>query len=140
MKSDKVLIVGGLLAVGVLGYVLFKKGKAAPSKAPTQTGATGPYTYTSGWNPTGGLTAANIGGSYAAGGSVNGAYIGNPGSGDTPIALNKLTGEIFNRNTMQPVSPSSWQGTTNKSGSVTYLNNELAGEGSSILGLQGVTY
>ncbi len=138
---DRKLLIGAA-ALGILGvgYVLLKK------PAANSANTTGPFQVASGYDPTGGISLPNIGGSQAYGGVVTGASVGNSHIGDTPIGIDPITGQTIN--TIEsgffgkpiPVDPSSWQGTTNSSGSLTYLNGELAGEGSGIAKLQGVTY
>lgn len=135
-RKEELLLVGLALVSAAAGVVYLSKNKASASTANT----TGPFNYATGYDPTGGISIPNIGGSQALGGVVSGRSIGNSNIGDTPIGIDPLTGGVINTITHQSVDPSSWQGTTNSSGSLTYLNGILAGEGSSIGALQGVTY
>lgn len=143
MRIDKrtgVVIVGGV-GVLIVGYVFLKK-KASKNTNSLQ----GPFTYAAGYDPTGGISVANIGGSAAGPGLIGAGNVGNPITGTTPIGIDPTTGITINTVLSNwshqdvPVNPSSWQGTTNKSGSLTYLQGELAGEGSSIAALQGKTF
>ena len=137
MKRKEELLVIGLAIVGAGASLwLIYKNKASASTA----NVTGPFTYATGYDPTGGISVANIGGSQALGGVVAGSLIGNSSPNATPIAPGPSPGSAINILTGLPVDPSSWQGTTNQSGSLTYLNNELAGEGSSSAALQAYTY
>lgn len=141
MKRKEELLIIGLAIFGAGGtWLMLKRQKAATA---TATAPSGPLTV-AGYDPTGG-GLSNIGGSLAQAGVVGGQNIGNPmpnqiNTSGAPIGIDSVTGVITNLFTGQVVSPSSWQGTTNKSGSLTYLPNQLAGEGSSIGALQGVTY
>src|ERR1035437_4212246 len=122
------LIIGGVIVLVVVAYTLRKK-----SSASTNTGGT----IASGYNPQSGVSISNVGGSNGSNGTLIGNNIGNTYGGDTPIRFNSSNGSTVNAITGQTVSPNSWQGTTNKSGSPTYLNGVLGGEGSSTLALQG---
>lgn len=140
-KEEVVLIFCSVAGLGVAAYALLRKPSASTANQSSTTMA-----IDSGYNPTGGLSVANVGGSQADGGTLGGVNIANSNLGSTPIGIDPLTGNVINtiesswENEDVIVDPSSWQGTTNSSGSPTYLNGELAGEGSSIAKLQGVTY
>ena len=132
-KQAKIgLAIGGVVVLGFVAYTMRKKSSTAASN----TGGT----IASGYNPNSGVSISNVGGSNGSNGTLIGNNIGNTYGGDTPIKFNSANGSIVNAITGQNVSPNSWQGTTNKSGSLTYLNGVLGGEGSSTLALQGVTY
>lgn len=134
MKSSKGLLIGGGVIVLGLAYYLYSNKAAAASSGSTGSVIGSGY---SGQSP---VSIANIGGSNGTNGTVIGNNIGNSFGGTTPISFDVANGTAINSNTGQQVDPSSWQGTTNKSGSLTYLNGALGGEGSSQLALQGVTY
>ena len=144
-RKEELLIIGlSVLAAGGTLYLIHKQKNTTNASSDGAGGAVGPFNLAE-WDPTaGGLT--NIGGSLAKAGVPNGSqWIGNPmpnqsNTSGAPIGIDPTTGQITNLITGQVVSPSSWQGTTNASGSLTYLPNQLAGEGSSIGALQGVTY
>lgn len=131
-KQAKVgLIVGGIIVLGLVAYTMRKKSTASANAGGT---------IASGYNPQSGVSISNVGGSNGSNGTLIGNNIANTYGGNTPIQFNSANGSTINAITGQTVSPNSWQGTTNKSGSLTYLNGVLGGEGSSTLALQGVTY
>src|ERR1035437_2552879 len=121
------LVIGGIIVLVVVAYTLRKK---------STTSATTGGTIAGGYNPQGGVSISNVGGSNGSNGTLIGNNIANTYGGDTPIQFNAANGSTINAITGQNVSPNSWQGTTNKSGSLTYLNGVLGGEGSSTLALQ----
>lgn len=130
-KRTARLALAGVAVLGLGGwYVLHKK---SGTQASTQ-GSTGAIT---GYDPSGGTEVGLIA-NEASNGVAYGNNIANSVQGSTPLAT--FDGTITNIDTGQATSPSSWQGTTNKSGSITYLSGELAGEGSGPLEYQGMTY
>jgi len=132
-KEELLLLFTAVLGVGFAGYNIYKQRQTASNATPM-----GPTTVASGYDPT---AVSNIGGSFGAtSGIPAGTNIANSQPNDTPIGVDPLTGNTINTISGQTVDPSSWQGTTNQSGSLTYLGNQLAGEGSSIAALQGETY
>lgn len=125
------LVVGGIIVLAFVAYTLLKK---PANQNPTGGG----IAY--GYDPSGGVSISNVGGSNGTNGTLLGNNIANTYGSNTPIVAGPTAGSAVNAITGQIVDPSSWQGTTNNSGAITYLNGELGGEGSSTLALQSVTY
>lgn len=135
MPVDKRTARLALAGVAVLGlgawYYLHQKSKA-------QNSSQGSLQAVTGYDPSGGIEIGTIA-NEAANGTAYGNNIANSVQGSEPIGVSS-NDTIINTDTGLPTSPSSWQGTTNHSGSLTYLSGELAGEGSSPLMFQSMTY
>lgn len=126
------LALSGVGVIGLGGYLYLR------SKSQPQGGSQGSLQAVTGYDPSGGIDIGTIA-NEAANGTAYGNNIANSVQGSEPIGVNN-NGTIINTNTGLPTSPSSWQGTTNKSGSLTYLSGELAGEGSGPLLFQKLIY
>jgi acid phosphatase class B len=131
-KRTARLALGGVAVLGLVGYLILRNKSQAQNAS--QGGLTGITTY----DPSGGIEIGTIA-NEASNGIAYGNNIANSVQGSEPIGVSS-NNTIINTNTGLPTSPSSWQGTTNKSGSLTYLSGELAGEGSGPLLFQGITY
>src|ERR1700722_12100784 len=116
-KRTAWLRLGTGAVVGLGGYFYLK------SKSQPQGATQGTISAVTGYDPSGGIDIGTIA-NEAANGTAYGNNIANSVQGSAPIATD-ANGTIINTISGLPTSPSSWQGTTNKSGSLTYLSGEL---------------